>query len=433
MRYVAAIATYLPCWGSARGRVAGGDEDAVTLAVEAGRAAIDAAYGGELAGGDLAAGEAGTGGELAGGGGAAEAGGVQRVVLVSRELPLLEGGNAAVLLAGLGLDPEIEVSERLGGAPAALDALTSAPPGTLVIAADVQPAAGGAAALVADSGLQVTPTARLARSLPVRTRSAAGEVHDYGDPRLLRERGVLASLATLGGDGEKPLALAGVDARQAAAVCAGQPPALPTTGASSALFALAVLAESRASGPLFAAEQATVSGVQVGGGVALVRRAEPAARPAPATTFTPGKEIPVSLAAYDRAFTAKVRFEAGRQAATGELDFPPRYRVGTDGTLHTDYTLVPLPRTGTVYTGVTVRIPVPGLRTPYSLVIVELDEVGVRVLAPVTGAAPGAAQIGDRGRMVLRRVAVRSGVPDYGYAFCPWTVSEGAAQARSGA
>jgi uncharacterized OB-fold protein len=345
---------------------------------------------------------------------------VQRVVLVSRELPLLEGGNAAVLLAGLGLSPEIEVSERLGGAPAALDALTSARPRTLVIAADVQPFAGAAAALVAGPGLHVVPAARLARSLPVRTRSAAGEIHDYGDPRLLRERGVLASLAALTADGaDKPLALAGVDARQAAAVCAGQPPALPTTGASSALFALAALAESRASGPLFAAEQATVSGVQVGDGAALVRRLEPAARPVPASTLTPGKEIPVSLAAYDRAFSAKVRFEAGRQAATGELDFPPRYRVGQDGTLHTDYTLVPLPRTGTVYTGVTVRVPVPGLSTPYSLVIVELDDVGVRVLAPVTGASPGTVHIGDRGRMVLRRVAVRSGVPDYGYAFCP--------------
>jgi uncharacterized protein len=392
MTHVSAIATYLPCWGSARGRVAGGDEDAVTLAVEAGRAAIGAAFDRD----------------------------VQRVVLVSRELPLLEGGNAAVLLAGLGLDPEIEVSERLGGAPAALDALSSARPRTLVIAADVQPFAGAAAALVADSGLTVTPVARLARSLPVRTRSAAGEVHDYGDPRLLRERGVLASVSALAAEGaDKPLALAGVDARQAAAVCAGQPAALPTTGASSALFALAALAESRSAGPLFAAEQATVTGVLVGDGVAVVRRVEPSARPLPASTFTPGKEIPVSLAAYDRAFSAKVRFEAGRQAGTGELDFPPRYRVGTDGTLHTDYTLVPLPRTGTVYTGVTVRIPVPGLPTPYSLVIVELDGVDVRVLARVTGAPAGTVNIGDRGRMVLRLVAVRSGVPDYGYAFCP--------------
>src|ERR1700735_5667414 len=66
MTHVAAIGTYLPCWGSARGRVAGGDEDAVTLAVEAGRAAIDAADGG-----------------------------AQRVVLVRPELPLLWGGDAA--------------------------------------------------------------------------------------------------------------------------------------------------------------------------------------------------------------------------------------------------------------------------------------------------------------------------------------------------
>jgi uncharacterized OB-fold protein len=420
MTYVAAIATYLPCWGSATGRVAGGDEDAVTLAVEAGRAAIGAADdGAPVDGAPVDGGEAGPAS-------------VQWVVLVSREPPLLEGGNAAVLLAGLGLDPEIEVSERLGGAPAALDALTSARPRTLVIAADVQPFAGAAAALVADSGLHVVAAARLARSLPVRTRSAAGEVHDYGDPRLLRERGVLASLAALTADGaDKPLALAGVDARQAAAVCAGQPPTLPTTGASSALFALAALAESRSPGPLFAAEQATVSGVQVGDGIALVRRLEPAARPVPASTLTPGKEIPISLAAYDRAFTAKVRFEAGRQAATGELDFPPRYRVGQDGTLRTDYTLVPLPRTGTVYTGVTVRIPVPGLPTPYSLVIVELDGVDVRVLAQVTGAPPGTVEIGDRGRMVLRRVAVRSGVPDYGYAFCPQEPEEPARTGRA--
>src|ERR1700722_9728915 len=108
MTHVAAIATYLPCWGTSRGRVAGGDEDAVTLAVEAGRAAIDAGGGSDGADDGLAGDEAG---------GGADAGGVRRVVLVSRELPLLEGGNAAVLLAGLGLDPEIEVSERLPPAP----------------------------------------------------------------------------------------------------------------------------------------------------------------------------------------------------------------------------------------------------------------------------------------------------------------------------
>jgi 3-hydroxy-3-methylglutaryl CoA synthase len=40
MPYVASIGTYLPCWGALQHRVAGDDEDAITLAVEAGRAAL---------------------------------------------------------------------------------------------------------------------------------------------------------------------------------------------------------------------------------------------------------------------------------------------------------------------------------------------------------------------------------------------------------
>lgn len=112
----------------------------------------------------------------------------------------------------------------------------------------------------------------------------------------------------------------------------------------------------------------------------------------------------------------QVALEAGRHPGRDELDFPPRYRLDEDGRLSTDYTRVPLPRTGTVYTEVTVHVPVPGLRSPSSLVILELDEVDVRALVKVTGTDPGTVRIGDRGRMVLRRVAVRSGVPGYGYA-----------------
>ncbi len=40
MPYVVSVGTYLPCWGTALPRVAGDDEDAVTIAVEAGRAAV---------------------------------------------------------------------------------------------------------------------------------------------------------------------------------------------------------------------------------------------------------------------------------------------------------------------------------------------------------------------------------------------------------
>jgi uncharacterized OB-fold protein len=390
MPYVASIGTYLPCWGAPGHRVAGDDEDAITLAVEAGRAALIAS------------------------------GAVERVVLVSRDMPLLESSNAAVLLAGLGLDPELEVDERLGGAPATLDAVSSARPRTLIIGTDLNPA-GAAAILTAERGLQVRTAARVARSLPVRTRNATGDVHDYGDPRLLHERGLVASLAAAWLD--TPAAVAGVEHDRAVELCVGDPAPLPTTGASAGLFALAGMADAGTTGPLVAVEQASLSGMTVSGGVAELHRREPPARPTPVGTHVDGADIPISLAAYERAFEAKTRWEAGRFAdppdGEGTLDFPPRYRLAEDGALATDYVLIPLPRTGTVYTETTVHMPVPGLRTPYSLVIVELDGVGVRALVKVTGAEPGTVDIGDRGRLALRRVAVRSGVPDYGYMFEP--------------
>jgi uncharacterized OB-fold protein len=390
MPNVASIGTYLPCWGTPARRLVGDDEDAITMAVEAGRAALQSGAG------------------------------VERVVLVSRNFPLLESSNAAVLLAGLGLDPELEVDERIGGAPATLDAVSSARPRTLVIGADLEPA-GAAALLTAEDGLRVRTAARVARSLPVRTRNTTGTVHDYGDPRLLHERGLIASLAAAWLD--TPAAVAGVDHDRASDLCVGIPPRLPTTGASSSLFALAGMAEAGTTGPLVAVEQASLSGITVSEGAASVHRREPAPREMPAGVYAEGAQIPISLAAYERAFEAKTRWEAGKFADSDELDFPPRYRVSDDGDLATLYDLVPLPRVGTVYTETTVYMPVPGLRTPYSLVIVELDDVEVRALVKVTGAEPGSVVIGDRGRLTLRRVALRSGVPDYSYMFEPEFVS----------
>lgn len=390
MPRVASIGTYLPCWGSPTRRVPGDDEDVITLAVEAGRAALLAS------------------------------GAVERVVLVSRNMPMLESSSAAVLLAGLGLDPELEVDERLGGAPATVDALSSARPRTLIIGSDLEPA-GAAAVLTAERGLQFRTAARIARSLPVRTRNATGDVHDYGDPRLLHERGLVASLEAAWLD--TPVAVAGVDHPRAVELSIGDPPELPTTGASSSLFALAGMVERDTTGPLVAVEQATLSGITVTGGVAELNRREPDPRPMPDGQYVAGADLPISLAAYERAFEAKTRWEAGRFAGSDVLDFPPRYRLADDGALSTGYELVPLPRTGTVYTETTVQMPVPGLRTPYSLVIVELDGVGVRALVKVTGAAPGTVDIGARGRLALRRVAVRSGVPDYGYMFEPEQVA----------
>ncbi len=386
---IAAIGTYLPPWGSVAARVQGLDEDALTMAVQAGRAAL----------------------------GAHDAD-VGHVVFVTRDLPLLEGGNGAALVAGLGLPATTTVVEQIGGGPAVLDALLAAAPGTLVIGSDTGTGSGAAAAVVADGeGLTLVPVARVLRSLPVRARGSDGEVHDYGDPRLVRERGMRAAL-TDAGIARKAVAAVGLPAKDAAALCEGDAPRVPTTGASSPVFALAALADARANGLLLAFEQATMTAVDITAGAVTVTRVEPAAQDVPKQRATPGPEIRISLPAYERAFEAKVRLEAGRCPHCGTLALPPRHRClgcGAEG----DAGLAALPRDATVYTTTTIHTPVPGLATPYTIVIVELGDTGVRLLAQVTGAPPGTVGIGDRGEMVLRRVAERSGIPDYGYAFAP--------------
>jgi uncharacterized OB-fold protein len=381
------IGTYLPPWGRGDGRTTSDDEDAVTLAVAAGREAI-----------------------------AGRAGAIDTVVLVTRDLPLLEGGNAAALLAGLGLPATTSVQEQVGGAPAALEAAAIARPGTLVIGADLQPA-GAAAVLCGDGGLDLDLRGRINRSLPVVTRDAGGRTTDYADPRLLRERGLGVSLEQAGVSGNAA-AVAGVGRRDAVALCEGEAPVLPTVGASAGLFALAALAERRDGGLVVGVDQANVVVVELAGGAIDVVRREPAAMPPAKTTASPGPGIGISLAAYERAFDQKLRLEAARCTTCGTLALPARYRcLGCGSEAPTE--LVPLPRDAVVYTTTTIHVPVPGLATPYSLVLVELGDTGVRTLVQLTGAEAGAVAIGDHGELVFRRVALRSGVPDYGYSFLP--------------
>jgi uncharacterized OB-fold protein len=398
MPTVAVVGTYLPCWGTERARAAGPDEDAVTLAVSAGSAALRAVPVED----------------------------VRRVVFLTRDLPLIEGGNGAALLAGLGLALDVPVVEQIGGPPAVLDALTEAAPGTLVVAADLEPA-GAAAAFVGTGGADLALAGRVVRSLPLRARGRDGVVHDYQDPRLLRERGVGVAVESLNLSA-KPDGVAGLPAKQAAALCAGRPPVLPTTGASSALFAVAALAQAGPQGLILAVEEGSATAVTLAGSPA-VHRDEPEARPVPPTTYTSGPDISISLPAYERAFEPKLRWEAGACSACGTLAFPPRRRCLGCGS-EAGWEPAALPRTAEVYSVVTVHVPVPGLPTPYSLAIVELDDVGVRALVKVTGAPAGTVAIGDRGRLVLRRVAVRSGVPDYGYGFLPDSPEPGAADAQ---
>ncbi len=379
------ISTYLPPWvGPAGGRAAGLDEDEVTMAVAAGLVAM---------GKDLAA----------------------RVVVVTREPALLEGGSAAVLCAGLGLSNDTEVVERLGGAPAALDAIATAAPGTLVIGVDVTDGAGAGAVMVGDEPA-ITLAGRVQRSLPIRTRFTDGSTYVDDDARLLRERGTRASLDAANLT-DKPQIIAGLPARDAKPFALPDAPVLPTIGASSPFFGLASLADAANSGLLVALEQATLAAAAITGPVEVLRQ-EPPAQEIPRRTANPGGDIKFALTAYDRAFEPKLHWQAGRCTECGTLAFPPRHHCLGCGS-QDSWELTSLPRSGEVYTTATIHVPVPSMQTPYSVAIVELDDVGVRALVTVTDTPASTVEIGDRGQMVLRRVAIRAGVPDYGYAFSP--------------
>ena len=259
--------------------------------------------------------------------------------------------------------------------------------------------------------------ARVARSLPVRTRNATGDVHDYGDPRLLHERGLVASLEAAWLD--TPAAVAGVDHERAAELCIGNPPPLPTTGASASLFALAGMADAGTTGP--AGRGRAGDPVRHHGHQRQrpqIHRREPAARPMPEGTFSRRRRHP-DLAGRLRAGLRGQSALGGRAISPTPTNWTSRRGTASAPTARwpptTSWCRCRAPARCTPRPRCTSRCP--GCETPYSLVIVELDGVGVRALVKVTGAEPGTVDIGDRGRLALRRVAVRSGVPDYGYAF----------------
>ena len=151
-----------------------------------------------------------------------------------------------------------------------------------------------------------TPVARVLRSLPVRARGADGVVHDYDDPRLVRERGMRPALADAG-IGRKAAAAVGLPAKDAAALCEGDAPRVLTTGASAPVFALAALAETRTVGLLLAFEQATMTAVEVSSGAVTVTRVERPAQDLPRAAHHAG--------AGDPDLAAGVRARVRRQGA----------------------------------------------------------------------------------------------------------------------
>lgn len=389
------ISTYLPVWNDTAGKpMVGLDEDVLTLAVAAGDALLTA--------------DSRTA--------------VARIVLVCARPDFLEGSPVALIPKALGLTSTMPLEQRLGGADATLDAIVGGEPGTLVLAVDPGVPAGAGAVLLAE-GDAITAAGSISHHLPVVVHAAgAPDPMVYDDPRLLRERGSRAATNELIGDAEVILVV-GVAAGVAKSLSSSAAPVEleGLTGAASTIFALASLAEMGGRARVIAIDSGSATAADVGRLTGSVRRVARPRLSRPNLHYLEGT-IPVSLAALDRAQDAKIGFLGGA-CQCGHIEFPPRYRCLVCGA-ETPTTLVPLGRSGEVYTTVTIHAPVPGMATPYTIAIIELEEPPLRVLAPVADSPPDSVGIGQRGRMVFRRVAIRQGVADYMHAFQPDLVKE---------
>lgn len=390
---VSHVATYRPTWEVGGDRVAGRDEDAVTMTVAVVRAVIDAGFE------------------------------PHAIVVVTHEPALLVGSNGAVVLRALRLPDSCRYEELVGGADLMLQTICDRSAGTIVVGVDpVGAGAAAGAAAIGHKGMGVSAIGRVHRSLPIQVQAPRQpDPQVYDDPRLLRERGWKRAVEALSPAAQERLVIAGVPSKAAAALGGERDLATAATadGASSVPFALAAIAGANDAGVNLVAldgASAAAAAVRLGEGCVIHRIERPATQVPQQSDGGPAA-LALSLPAYDRAFEYRIGLMAAR-CECGTLSLPPRVLCLGCGAMDRT-TPVALPRTATVYTVTTVHAPVPGMRSPYTLAICELGDTGVRLLAPVADAAPGTTVIGDSGTMELRRLSERQGVPDYGYAFIP--------------
>ena len=386
------VGVYEPPWVDADGRrIRGVDEDVLTMAVAAGVAALDEGERTE----------------------------VTRVSLVTQKPDVLAGFATEILARGLGVAADTAVDIRIGGAAAALDELAGAGAGTLVLAVDPDQPAVSAAVLVGAGGLGVEILGRSNHSLPMRVDRVAEVLpHVYGDARLQRERvwrvATDAFLSLEGFAGENVVAV-GIPGSEAARLGLAGVADVRTLGAAAPLIALAGLGGKADPARVIAFDDGGALGCVISAASALSVKRE-AMDPAPSELMPRMRaqtDIPFSMPAYDRALAGKVGMVASR-CSCGQTSFPPR-RFCLECGAEDETTDEPLPRHGEVYTHVTVHVPIPGVPGPYGLVIAGLDGLDLRVLAHVTDGPSADVSIGDHGDFVLRRVATRMGVDDYGY------------------
>ncbi len=442
-------------WGSGGGRhtvaVCDADEDTLTLAWQAARAALEAA--------GVAPHE------------------VSGLWWGTARPPFAEGPSHAFLATTLGLDPGVGGGLCSGSPHAGMEAIIGAWDAlaaghasvALVVTSDaLVPGLGtagetttgaGASAMVLgpvaqDSGTDSAPAARLVarttRSMPAVDRyrgDGSGVTGDVYDARLFREEVFVPLLTDTGraAGTASPAALdawviADPDGKLAPAVAKrlGAPlasgpvhGALGDTGAAGALLGL-VHACSQATGLLgmigYGGGRATAIVVQavraVPGALAVEqlgagRRASYAEALRARGQLEPMEDpIPMGLppggAAFVRGNPEMLGLFGARCDDCATISTPPSIHPTCIGCGGAELRVVSLARRGTVQTFVVNQTMPPPFQAPLPLVVIDLVD-GARLMVQGSPADAAALAVGDEVTLSLRRYALERGIPVYGY------------------
>lgn len=426
--------------GKGQAAVCAPDEDALTLAVQAGLAAL------AVAGVDPS--------------------GVDGLWWGTTRPPFAEGPSHAVLAAALGLSPHAGGLLAAGSPHAGMDALLAAADAiaagsarvALVLASDAlvpglgtafeaRCGAGAAAIVLAASGGNAAITARVTRTHPLLDRYRGdGEpvTRDLYDARLFREEMFLPFVREvaehLGALDVSSWSLPDPDGRLGAAVAKQlgvAPPAsaavyaaVGDTGAAAALLgavgaldaagtvALLGTGGGRTTGVTITADAAVPGAAAIPDVLAEGRSASYAEVLRARGQLVPAGEtipmgVPPGSALFARGADEMLQLLGGRCAECGTISTPPTIHPVCIACGGAKLEPVALARRGTVHTFVVNQtMPAPFV-APLPIAVIDLED-GARIMLQVLGDGAGLA-IGKTVELVLRKYAHERGVPVYGY------------------
>jgi uncharacterized OB-fold protein len=415
-----------------RRRVCGSDQDAVTIAVEAGAQAL-AAWTGDPAD-------------------------IDGLFISVAHGPALAGPYTQVIREALGLSPAVKAvtfeGTGVGGIEALQGAIDAVSSGSLTAAVVIAAEEGGdpmarrsagAAALVVTGSEDVERTVgveELVRrsSLTHESWRPSAESPREPDFRFVQHRYRALAQAALeelpANHGCDDIVFAGGTRAEHSSIRATFPVA------DSGFRGITDAEDFGTAGPLVAILEAAsafpdrrVALVAQGGGQLVVLRLRTPAAPTPefawhdaaagdlppagSDEIGPALSLPAESPFFARAWNESLRLEAAKCGNCGQIVYPPSQRTICPACRGRVFAPYRLPRAGTVFTHIDNRFLPTGFPARVVFVLGELED-GYRFWAPMPAEIRGEdVAIGDPVELRLRRYTVRDGLPVYGMKFVP--------------